>query len=89
MGRAAEQHFVSNWAVSTGMHQAWQGRAVLWAFAMGLLGNVADVLGFLQSHRWLEVYLDAQSIQAVLPPTASVWAFVRAHMEHHSSVGFR
>jgi hypothetical protein len=89
MGATAEQHFVSTWAVSTGISQAWQGRAVLWAFAMGLLGNIADVLGFLQSHRWLEVYLDAQSVQAVLPRDASLYAFVRAHVEHHASVGFR
>ena len=55
-----------------------------WAVAWPLCAHVLDALWLLPAHGWLESYLDAKSLSAVLPGDVSLWAYVQAYSEHFS-----
>jgi len=88
-GGLSEHAFVKAWAITAGIEQATQLRAIFSVLTSGVLLHFLDVFWITPHHTWLEAWLDAKSVAATVAAGASLFRFLRAHIEHHAAVGFR
>jgi len=88
-GSVSEYDFVRSWAITAGVEQATQARAIFTVLTSGLLLHFMDVFYLIPHLTWLEAWLDAKSVAATVTAGASIFRYLRAHVEHHAAVGYR
>ena len=87
LGVHTETEFLTSWAVSVGVHSAYQLRFAAQALVIGLISQFGlERLRVAPQHAWLEVWLDSMSVQAACTATASPFAYAKVHMRHFRGV---